>query len=85
MKLTWKIYLFITLVNTPIMRLLPCLHYMSPTFCGQNFCIISISPKMVSTHLYCQHHLKSKKFCQRRYFLMYFVDVCGGKNHLEKF
>jgi len=67
------------------MRSLPCFHYMSPTFCGQNFYIISISPKTISTHLYCQHHLKFKKFCHERYFLMYFIDVCGGKNQLEKF
>jgi len=67
------------------MHLLPCFHYISPTFSGPNFYIISISPKTITTHLYCQHHLKSNKFCHERYFLMYFVDVCGGKNHLEKF
>ena len=27
------------------MRLLPCFHYISPTFCGQNFGIVSISAK----------------------------------------
>jgi len=67
------------------MHLLPCFHYISPTFSGQNFYIISISPKTITAHLYCQHHLKSNKFCHERYFLMYFVDVCGGENHLEKF
>jgi len=46
-----------------IMHLLPCFHYISPTFCGQNFDIVSILAKTILTHLYCQHHLKSKKFC----------------------
>jgi len=31
------------------------------------------------------HRLKSKKFCHERYFLVYFVDKYGVKNHLENF
>ena len=51
LRLTWKIWLFIALVNTPLC-LLPCLHYMSSTFCGQNFDVVLISAKTISTHLY---------------------------------
>ena len=86
MRLTFKIWLFITLVNTP-----SCVCYLAfiiyRQHCGQNFHIVSMLAKMISTHLYCHHHLKSKKFCHERYFLMYFIDVpvYGGKNDLETF
>jgi len=34
-----------------IMRLLPCFHYILPTFCGQNFNVIDISKDNIDPSL----------------------------------